>query len=282
MTDRTLTNSDKDKRTVIVHLGLHRTGSSYLQRHVFPGLEGVFYAGKGFSKLRLPAIMMTADKVILFSNESWLGRLKLDSVYNPSWDWLEHSILAIRNTAATFGDPHGLIVLRKHSGWINSLYGMYLANGGCESFENFYGKVKKKHEFLLGPRCRAASHAFTGGTTFLNFADLTGPSLSWEKSLSRLLRTNVVLPPTKENPGITQAAAQIAYYIHSAPRFRFMRWLRVDPLWVSERVAPWCNSSPIDIGEEWRQKIDEDFADDWSEACSYIKHTSSGHFSVNK
>jgi hypothetical protein len=257
-------------RQIVVHLGLHRTGSTYLQRRVFGSIDGLFFAGKSFNRLRFPDIMMTRRKVVLFSNESWLGKLKLNSVFHPDWDWLDNSLLAIRNAAHTFASPKAIVIIRRHSGWINSLYGSYLTCGGTESFEGFFNRVKKRREFLLLPRLEAVQQEFCGKALFLDFADLKQNPKRWEDALSLHLGGVVRLPGSVENEGITKAGAHTVRWLNQYHRLLPFRGLRSDPTNLNKRIGTLVGGPRLDIGETWRTDIDAEYREDWKAAKSFL------------
>jgi hypothetical protein len=227
------------------------------------------FAGKDFSDFDRPEIMASDDRVILFSNESWLGKLRLNSVFSAKQDWLQNSLKAIRNAASLFNDPTAILVIRQHGEWINSLYAAYLANGGPMKFDSFYGKLKKPHEFLLSPRCEAVREAFQGRALFLDFAHLSLDKGNWATKLSTLFGSNVQLPDVVENRRITTRGAKAA-----RAAYRLNRLVRLGPTIesprIGKRVSALVGGTPVDIGEDWKCKIDRDFADDWSTARSYL------------
>jgi hypothetical protein len=257
-------------RQIAVHLGLHRTGSTYLQRQVFRNIDGVFYAGKAFTRLRFPDVMMTERKVILFSNESWLGKLKLNSVFHPEWDWLDNSLLAIRNAARTFASPKAIVVIRQHSGWINSLYGSYLTCGGTESFEGFFNRIKKRKEFLLRPRLEAVVQEFGGRALFLDFADLKQNPKLWKDALSHYLGSEVKLPESAENEGITESGANTIRWLNRYRRLLPVRSLRSDPTNLNKQIGTLIGGPRLDIGEACRVEIDAEYREDWEAARRYL------------
>ena len=257
-------------RQIVVHLGLHRTSSTYLQRSVFRNIDGVFYAGKAFRSLRLPDVMMTTREVILFSNESWLGKLKQNSVFHPDWDWLDHSLLAIRNAARTFASPRAMVVIRRHRDWINSLYGSYLMSGGTETFEGFYNRVMKRREFLLLPRLEALQQEFGGRVLLLDFSDLQRNPKVWEDSLSRYLGSEVRLPGSVKNEGITKAGANAVRWLNHYRRRLPLRRLRRDPTNFNKRIGTLIGGAGLDIGEMWKADIDAEYREDWEAARRYL------------
>lgn len=61
------------KGDIIIHIGLHKTGTSFLQRVIFPKLDGVYYirTNKAFEILSIRAI---ENKITLLSHEILSGK----------------------------------------------------------------------------------------------------------------------------------------------------------------------------------------------------------------
>lgn len=101
-----------NKKQVYVHIGLPRTGTTFLQKNVFPNLN------LNFCKRRvLQTLTYADDEKILISDESI-------SVLDNRFDVL-HVIKHI------FGDAVGIIYChREYDSYMNSVYRQYIKKGG--------------------------------------------------------------------------------------------------------------------------------------------------------
>jgi len=131
------------RQRLLLHIGLHKTGTTYLQRHVWPGWEGVGYAGrpnpKGF-KSSEEAVLSKTEPVILVSNESSGGSLKQAYLENQSWGGFQRKKLEELKQRFAGNYDLGVIIGLHHPGpWVLSIYKHYLKYGGVESFAGFIG-----------------------------------------------------------------------------------------------------------------------------------------------
>jgi hypothetical protein len=131
------------RQRLIIHIGLHKTGTTFYQRSVWPRWEAVAYAGKPRPKgaSSLEAVIRGMDApVILLSDETLCGSLKRSYLEAHTWPALLLGELEqLRHRYANDYDLGVVISLRRHDAWILSIYKHYLKYGGVESLESFLG-----------------------------------------------------------------------------------------------------------------------------------------------
>lgn len=128
---------------LILHIGLHKTATTYLQRHVWPMWKSVGYAGRpnppGYTSSE-EAVFSLTDRVILMSNESAGGSLKQSYLNGRTWG--EFQLEKLADLKLLYGDKYDLAViigLRHPQSWALSIYKHYLKYGGVETFDSFLG-----------------------------------------------------------------------------------------------------------------------------------------------
>lgn len=131
------------RNRLLLHLGLHKTATTFLQKSVWPNWDGVGYAGrpnpKGFESSE-QAVFSIDKPVILLSNESSGGSLKRSYLRDVSWATLrEEKLLELKRLYSDKYELGVVIGLRKPEPWILSLYKHYLKYGGVETLEGFLG-----------------------------------------------------------------------------------------------------------------------------------------------
>jgi len=114
--------------TRILHAGLHKTGSTYLQRSVFPKMKGIIFIhqhdfGRG------PLIPNGPNKPILFSSEAACGY--------PYPETPEFSPDRLLTNCALLGIDKVLLVKRDFHEWVLSLYFQTLNEGRTWRIEEF-------------------------------------------------------------------------------------------------------------------------------------------------
>lgn len=125
-------------RQIYIHVGLHRTGTTFLQKHVFPKIEGIKYYDR-YNRFNLNhnfilSIDDDVDMPILISDEGL-------SNYNYS-DYEECSAYKIADRLhALFPSAKIIVVFRKKEEWIRSLYNFYIKIGGDKDFESWRNEI---------------------------------------------------------------------------------------------------------------------------------------------
>lgn len=118
---------------VAVHIGLHKTGTTFLQDEVFPKIKNVAYAKYGGFKTNF-----LKDEVVLLSNESYSGI----PYYAENESFLKQFRSNMVKLNDIFSQPYILIGFREPSTWFNSLYKQYLQEGGTLDFMDFFKNLK--------------------------------------------------------------------------------------------------------------------------------------------
>lgn len=125
---------------VIVHVGLHKTASTWLQQEVFPNLVDVIYPG-GRSRPWLlsivtggslePELEMPTEGTVLWSSETLAG---------PLWDPVDPEMAAAR-LVAVFPGASILLFTRDPDTWRSSVYSQYVHEGGHLPPDRFWRTV---------------------------------------------------------------------------------------------------------------------------------------------
>jgi hypothetical protein len=127
---------------IFFHVGLHKTGTTFLQKAVFPKWQGVTYIP--WPNLEL-FLRLDAGKTYLVSREGLSGK---------NWAHHEERDASLKRLSEMFQDAQILISFRKHSGYITSSYRQYLQRGGPARFEQYFDLendrgVMKREDFVF-------------------------------------------------------------------------------------------------------------------------------------
>jgi hypothetical protein len=117
-------------KEVYFHLGLGKTGSTYMQYRVFPKFKGVYYIQRTKYKRCFDIIKNTNHKKYFVSNE-------FDRQF-------PHELNRIANE---FPSAKVIIVLRRHDSWLASQYRRWIKNGYSKSFQEFIDLENDKGEW---------------------------------------------------------------------------------------------------------------------------------------
>lgn len=149
----------------IFHIGLHKTGTSYLQRSYLKRLKSVTLFNYVMDFPSFGNRNMD-NKHILISNEGLSG-----VAWNYKWlrgikneySWMSSFETAVQNTRLIFNNGEVIIFLRNHGDLLLSMYKQYIQEGGILKLNDFYGEegVIKPSDLLFTPRIKFLQKNFT-------------------------------------------------------------------------------------------------------------------------
>ena len=122
---------------IVIHVGLHRTGTTFLQNEIFPKLQGVNY--KVYHDQT--EYILSKDKINLISCESLSG--------SPT-TWIKYNFtirdLLAKGLKAEFPNAKIIVGFRDKEKWAKSIYGQAVKQGRVYiNYESWYKKFDKKH-----------------------------------------------------------------------------------------------------------------------------------------
>ena len=257
---------------VIIHIGMHKTGTSFLQKEVFPKLENTFYAHNNQFfvpwKEQLP---INSDNMLLsyegFSGFPWDNKQSRNN-------WLQSFDLNIKQLKKFFPDAIIIIFFRKHGDLITSLYKQYLHEGGELCFNDFYGdnKIIDKKDLNIKHRLDFIKDNFNK-VYFLNYQSFLEIGTDYlrhflNKELS--LELHEAVKPNKTNVSVSGPKKEVLRHYNiiynRLPRIlkKVLVVLRLQPRkFVQQKLAFWQakdNDSFINLKEE----INKEFENDWA------------------
>jgi len=115
---------------IYIHIGLHKTGSTFLQYSVFPNLKGIkyFYKPTASDGSCNPFDIEISDKTFISDEE-----------LSKSLPERNHKkrLYFINKLKEIYPNAHILLGLRNYDTWLRSCYVEYIKSGGQKSFENY-------------------------------------------------------------------------------------------------------------------------------------------------
>jgi len=115
-------------KKVFIHLGLHKTATSFLQMEIFPKLKDITY----YFKPDILSTNFSGDKILISYEELSHTRIQPN---NPSS--LNYNYEMANKLSVLFPDADIIIGIRDKDSWIKSMYSRFLLEGSKLSFSKF-------------------------------------------------------------------------------------------------------------------------------------------------
>jgi hypothetical protein len=122
------------KTDIIIHIGLHKTATSFLQQEIFPKLDVDFYCQP---RSREFLGIKTKQKKILISNEALSGKPHLNPIDSNERIRIANSLHLL------FPNARIIVGIRNKEDWYNSLFKQYSkasATYNKQTFNNMFDK----------------------------------------------------------------------------------------------------------------------------------------------
>lgn len=261
-------------KNITIHIGLHKTGTTFLQRNFFPFYKNVHYSNKGISFKKFP---YNKCHNFLISNEALSGR-----PWNVDWlegkendfSWFYSFQVAIENLKVIFPEAHIVIVFRRHGDLVCSLYKQYIQEGGVLKFEEFYGPagVIKESDLNFSRRLKFLQQKFSK-VSVLSFEDFKEEGAEYFNSFFKAqgFDTSSSSNKKKENSSISgnkiEILRRINKYYYKSPKVLkdVLALTNLTPRRVfQKRLNFWKPQDPNYL-KVFRSEINEALLSDWNE-----------------
>ncbi len=126
-----------EKTDIVIHVGLHKTGTTFLQRQVFPYIQDIHFVDKEES-IRFD-MKLEKNKINLISNEDLSG--------DPWGGDVGDRFQIAQRLKGAFPDARIIVGTREKNSWIKSLYKNYVRKGGIYDFDDFMKYVFSERRF---------------------------------------------------------------------------------------------------------------------------------------
>jgi len=271
-------------KDIYIHIGMHKTGTTYLQTQVFPHWPDVYFVR--YALLRNFA-SYPSEKKILISDELLSGSYR-NSFLNKKSTWREERILCLHNLAKLFPEAHILICFRKHFDMILSLYKQYLQEGGAYEFNDFFSLEQdcliKRNDLNYTEIIDCIKKEFKN-SVFLYTYDEMEQLNNLIRDMSNFMKTTqFTITKTKRriNPGVRRFQAILLRTINKLSKTelnptgifpfynRYFKILRIDPRTICQKHLRFISKKEISITDDIKQKIDEYYEQDWNNVIARV------------
>lgn len=264
---------------------MHKTGSTFLQRYVFPSIEAVHY-------LKTPHLVdlsrcMDSEKLVI-SSEGLTG-IPWRYPGQEKHSWAEDRAIILRNLKTLFPEVYIIIGFRKHADLIRSLYKQYLHEGGYLRLEEFFNFDQ---EPIISPRDLHFKEIIVHlgelfGQRIFSFVfdDLKNGERLME-GLTHFLGVppiTVKKPPGDYNRGVRDIQSRILRVLNRAANSQlnpdgflplnnvFFRRFGLTPRDFCQRRLSTLSEKDIELDPDLKARLDEYYEHDWNEVLEFVQ-----------
>ena len=261
----------------LVHIGIHKTGSTFLQYNYFPAIKSINYFHSPLAFTHLLQSGCSLDENLLLSCEGFSGMpwnaLWKDGIQND-FHWINSFKKSICNLHKLIPEANLLIFLRQHGDLLLSMYKQYIQEGGVLKLNEFYSETGliRKEDLNYNLRIKKACSLFNkvyvlSYEDFKKFGNKFLDSFI-EKELN-LSRNDLSINKSKFNKSISGSKVELLRKINKVYRkfpFRlsnFLNCLGWGPCRIlQQKLAFW---SPMDsvYFQKIRDEINFEMQNDW-------------------
>jgi hypothetical protein len=173
-----------DQTNITFHLGLEKTGSTFLQLNIFRNLSGIRYHRKSRFKYFQDIILKAPESKHFFTFET-----DRELPFN------------VDKIARVLPYANVFLILRRHDSWLASQYHYHIRKHGFLTVQEFFdlendAGFRKKQELLLRPKIDYIETHMKGRVLFLNFGELKSDPAAYVQRIVSFLQAD--LDPTAD------------------------------------------------------------------------------------
>ena len=258
---------------LFIHIGLHKTGTTFMQRSVFPHWEGVDYLGKPHGASYLEKWLHRDSGNALLSNEQFSSAPVGAFLAEGGARWGEHRATRLDRLAAVFPQAAILMGVRPHADWVLSLYSQYLQFGGKCEVERFWAPFGRAsplsgEDLLIVPVIEQIARTWASQFVFsLEEIDESRRDLLFT-DLATFFEVESRPKIQDDTPLNTRMTAEVAAALRARNRgsaeSRARPFHTVAAMW--RRATGTAAGSELKLPAKLRAEIDAFYADDWRSA----------------
>jgi hypothetical protein len=266
----------KKNPEIFFHAGLERTGTTFLQRSVFPKLKNIYYIPKNQYHNRDEIISNTNYSKYLLSHESKVIQEEL------------------KKFAAKYPNAKIILVFRRHDKWIASHYKRQIKNGYSRSFKEFIhlendtGLWKKEDLYFL-PKIKFIENCFRRPPVVLFHDELKSSPKDFVRKILEItgVEEHEPIPYKAKHTSYTDKELKVRRRVNQLPllktievnkhkKFRtakklYNKTIRYPTLHLGRLIPESFLSSEPLIPKEELEKIREFYEKDWENIKEYAR-----------
>jgi hypothetical protein len=120
-------------KNIVLHLGLHKTGTSFLQAEVFPKIKNVSFPRNGIFRF---GTKIYENKLNIISDEELSVNPHLPPCHFEYLESNQRYVIAER-LHLLFPQAKIILGIREKKSWLRSVYSQYIKGGGIHNYDDF-------------------------------------------------------------------------------------------------------------------------------------------------
>lgn len=266
---------------IIIHIGLHKTGTTYLQYNFFPRLKNSIYIhGERFFNQWSNQSVSICDKLLIsyegFSGLPWSDISLVRYKSGISSYWIKSFEINIQNLKRAFNNPVIIVFFRRPGDLLLSMYKQYIHAGGVLSLHHFYGqgRIVGDNDLSILTRINLLDKNFES-VYFLNYEKFKDKGddylidfftselgLDVKKGMGKVIKANQGVKGWK-----LEALRFTNRFYTKIPRKlrRIIRYFRLSPRDFFQNHFSFIGAKESKYLNDIRQKVNLDFEAEWRE-----------------
>lgn len=263
-----------------IHIGMHKTGTTYFQKQILPYIKGATYISRAHINRFLG---LDRDKKYVISNESLSG-----------WAWGADRRLFIEDLAHMFPYANIMMCFREPEDWLASVYNEYVKWGGTLpvdmflDLENDQGIIKQS-ELYFSELLNAVLENFENKPYVFLYKELREDPEKLFANIEKYMGCKFKLGDSKNkkrNVGLTARQISFLQMINGISRSefnpdgklrlrnRYFKKVGLDPVSLTKKLRPFLKSGTIRVMHpEFFKLIENKYANDWEKITDYVKRS---------
>jgi hypothetical protein len=274
-----------EENQIYIHFGLHKTGTTFFQREVFPKYDNiVFTSSKLFNE-----ILATNKTKFLVSHEGLFGLpFTKNNTENPRY--LENHLAAINKLSEFSAKVRIILSLRNHQDIIISLYKQYLHEGGTKNLEGEFFDINnqgvlKIEDLYFWDRIELIEELYNFKPLVYLYEELQKDPEKLIIKISNYLKEDPppmeIIQFKKHNEGVKYHQANILRRMNQLMQILpkgqklfnnyITHKLGITPRRLCQNKLKFISDKNIEFSSEYKKEINKLYEDDWNKVLEYIK-----------
>jgi len=258
---------------IYFHMGLERTGTTFLQQSVFPNLGDIYYVPKSQYKNIVEIIKNSNCNKFLLTHES------------------KALFQEIKKFSAKYPDARIILVFRRHDKWIASHFKREIKNGYSKNFNDFIDLENdtgtwKKEDLYYFPKVKFIEECFNKPPLILFQDELKSSPEDFVRKILKYTGAKEASPiPYKaQHTSYSNKELKFRHWVTQNTIFKrievknrkfplirrfYNKFVRYASLYIAKLIPnKWMGAEPL-IPEEELKRIREFYGDDWEKVKEY-------------